>query len=58
MDTLTWLNGQLAEIERWRADAADAVSDGSLQFMDRLDAHRDWLVDSLQKLARQNNGSL
>ncbi|MEO0883499.1 MAG: hypothetical protein AAFY34_12350 [Pseudomonadota bacterium] len=49
-NTLDWLNEQIVELDRWRADMTDGVKDESLHMIDRLDAHRNWLIGAIADL--------
>ncbi|MEM7663900.1 MAG: hypothetical protein AAF292_16775 [Pseudomonadota bacterium] len=56
-ETVSWLNGQIVELDKWRADMAGNRSDGAGHFIDRLDAHRAWLADAIADLTQISQGA-
>ncbi|MEM7005199.1 MAG: hypothetical protein AAGF33_03125 [Pseudomonadota bacterium] len=53
-DTINWLNGQIVEIDRWKADMAGVMPEGSKLLAKRLSEHREWLATAVADLGHAN----
>lgn len=52
-ETITWLEAQLRELDRWRWDLVSALPPNADSQLARLDAHRQWLERELDDLLRR-----
>ena len=48
-ETISWLLGQLRELDQWRVELAAQV-DGDASGLERIEAHRQWLEHQIGSL--------
>ena len=56
-ETISWLCGQLRELDLWKVELAEQGS-GDLSGLERVEAHRDWLEQQIGSLELSKHSSV